>query len=176
MGPVGRTLKMKLSFKHYFKNGRQFTIAYPSVSQWHPAVACSRPKSQRGGMGILIIAHHSLGDTVILLAKERLLDKRHPQLKQGRVALLPATLPLLDTPGVNQQQARLVGLQRLRVYVVHPGIPSMIEPDQAKVLHAIHERLALPVVVAAVAKEEEAGHVSVTQAKEVVEAGSAIMM
>ena len=91
------------------------------------------------------------------------------------MALLPAALPLLVAPGVNQQQARMAGLQRPRIHVVHPVIPTLLELDQAEVLHAIRKRLALPAVVAAVAKEEEVGHAIVTKAKEVVEAGSTTM-
>ena len=33
MGPASRALKMKLSFKHYFLNGRQFTLARLSPVQ-----------------------------------------------------------------------------------------------------------------------------------------------
>ena len=42
-------------------------------------------------------------------------------------------------------------------------------------LRAINERLALPAVVVAVAKEEEVWHAIVTKAKEVVDSGSTIM-
>ena len=42
----------------------------------------------------LLAAHHSLGDLVLLLAQERRVEERHRQLEQGRVALLPAALPL----------------------------------------------------------------------------------
>ena len=50
------------------------------------------------------------------------------------------------------------------------------QPDQAKVPRAVRERLTPPAVVAAVANEEEVGHVIVTKAKEVAEAGSATMV
>ena len=49
------------------------------------------------------------------------------------------------------------GLQRPRVHVVHPVIPPLLEPDQAEVLCTIRKRLALPAVVAVVAKEAGGG-------------------
>ena len=107
--------------------------------------------------------------------QECLEDERHHQLQQSRVVLLPATFPLLVALSVDQQQVRPTGLQRPHVHVIHPVIPPLLEPDQAEVLHAICERLALPAVVPTVAEEEEAGHVIVTKAKEVVEAGSTTM-
>ena len=91
------------------------------------------------------------------------------------MALLPAALSLLVAPIVNQQQARPADLQRPCVHVVRLVVPSLLESDQAKVLCAVRERLTPPVVVAAVAKEEEAGHAIVTEAKEVVKARSATM-
>ena len=68
-----------------------------------------------------------------------------------------------------------MGMQRPRVHVVQPVIPPLIEPDQAEVPRAILERLALPAVVATMAKEEEVGHAIVTEAKTVVKARSTTM-
>ena len=124
----------------------------------------------------LPVAHHNLGNPVLLLAQECRVDERHHQLQQGRVALLPSTLPLRVAPGIYQQQTRPSGLQRPRAHVVHPVMPPLLEPDQAKVLCAIRERLALPAVVADMVQEEEVGHVIVTTAKKVVEARSATMV
>ena len=103
------------------------------------------------------------------------MEECHQQLQQVRVALLPAALPLLVAPGVNQQQARPAGLQRPCAHVVRPVVPPLLKPDQAEVLRAVRERLAPPTVVVAVAKEEMVGHAIVTKAKEVVKARSATM-
>ena len=60
-----------------------------------------------------------------------------------------------------------------RVYREMKRRAALLQPDQAKVLRAVRERLTPPAVVAAVAKEEEVGHVIVTEAKEVAKVRSA---
>ena len=60
----------------------------------------------------LLVAHHSLGNSSLLLVQERRAEDRYRQLQhqQGRVALLSAALTLLVKPSVNQKQACLAGL------------------------------------------------------------------
>ena len=122
------------------------------MSQWRPTVVCSQltvtKRWNESGLSLqcLLVAHHGLSNPVLLLVQERRVEERHHQLQQGVPALL-----LLVVPGVNQQQAR------------------------AKVLRVVRKCLEPLTLVAVVAKEEEVGHVIVTKAKEVVEAGSATM-
>ena len=106
VGPVGRTFKLSLSFIRYLKTNH--------TRPWHAANRCHKEVEQVGIVpGVrddlvlrpqdLLAAHHSLGDSVLLLVQERCAEEPHCQLQQGRVALIPAVLTLLVVPVVDQQ-------------------------------------------------------------------------
>jgi hypothetical protein len=92
----------------------------------------------------LLAAHHGLVNPVLFLVQERHVEERHSQLQKGRVALLPAALPLLVALGVDQQQPRPAGLQHPHAHVVHPIVPPLLQLEQAEVLRAVRGRLCTP--------------------------------
>ena len=157
VGPTGRTFKISLSFIRYFllqnirDRGMQPTNGHEELERVGivPGVRDGFTPRLHG----LLTAHHGLGDPVLLLVHERRVEERRHQLQQGRVGLLPAAIPLLVVPDIDQQQPRSAGLQHPLVHVVCPVVPPLFQPDQAKVLHAVRKRLVPPAVVVAVAKE-----------------------